>query len=566
MKVPQIRSYRQWVHRLGLYVNTARYLRPIQIANRIYRLIASVRVCSISSEHMPCSTPVRMIDRFPCGKDPYGSDGKVQFLNATDNFFLDKWDGYEQSMLWQYNLHYFDTLRCPAPEATHREKISSWIRHVEQGANIAWDPYPTSLRIVNWIYWHLRHSSKGGAGLGELGLSSLRMQLDYLSRDVEWHLLGNHLFENAKSLFIGGLFFEGSDADRLRDHGTRILEKELVEQLLEDGAHFELSPMYHSIVLSGFLEILAIARVFPHRLNRRSRMLVHRIESTIPAMFDWLAHLTHFDGQYGLFNDTAYGISPELHQLTRFAKRLDISIDNTPPQSKALASGYCRLQCRDALVLADFAAIGPQYLPGHAHADTLSFELSIGTRRVIVNSGTSTYEKGPLRSWQRSTAAHNTLELESRNSSEVWGAFRVARRASVLKKEFEKTERGVTARATHNGYKILGLKTNHTREYRLFDRSLEILDHINRRARSSIRFYLHPDCEIQELSDKSVTINHSNPHNLKIQLSSNSNIKVEDSYWYPKFGVKRSNKCIRIETSNQECLTHIEWEEERAKL
>ena len=82
------------------------------------------------------------------------------------------------------------------------------------------------------------------------------------------------------------------------------------------------------------------------------------------------------------------------------------------------------------MALLDVAPVGPDYLPGHAHADTLSFELSLFGQRVLVNSGTSQYEAGPERSRQRGTAAHNTVIVDGHDSSEVWAGFRVARRAS----------------------------------------------------------------------------------------------------------------------------------------
>ena len=81
------------------------------------------------------------------------------------------------------------------------------------------------------------------------------------------------------------------------------------------------------------------------------------------------------------------------------------------------------------LLVCDVAPIGPDHLPAHAHADTLSFELSFKGRRVFVNSGTSEYGLSAERQRQRGTAAHNTLVLDEENSSEVWAGFRVARRA-----------------------------------------------------------------------------------------------------------------------------------------
>ena len=92
-------------------------------------------------------------------------------------------------------------------------------------------------------------------------------------------------------------------------------------------------------------------------------------------------------------------------------------------------SGYVRLAAGPAVALLDVAPLGPDYLPGHAHADTLSFELSLFGQRVIVNGGTSRYGSGPERLAERGTAAHSTVQIDGADSSEVWGGFRVARRA-----------------------------------------------------------------------------------------------------------------------------------------
>ena len=80
----------------------------------------------------------------------------------------------------------------------------------------------------------------------------------------------------------------------------------------------------------------------------------------------------------------------------------------------------------------DAAAVGPDYIPGHAHADTLSFELSIGRERVFVNTGTSQYGSNLARHSERRTAAHNTVEVNNADSSEVWSSFRVGNRAKII--------------------------------------------------------------------------------------------------------------------------------------
>ncbi|MEN9780004.1 MAG: hypothetical protein RL014_1152 [Pseudomonadota bacterium] len=109
-------------------------------------------------------------------------------------------------------------------------------------------------------------------------------------------------------------------------------------------------------------------------------------------------------------------------------------------------SGYVRLDNGPAVALLDVAPVGPDYLPGHAHADTLSFELSVGAQRVLVNSGTSCYGSSAERLRQRGTAAHNTVVVNGQDSSEVWGGFRVARRPLPARRGSQRTERGGPAR------------------------------------------------------------------------------------------------------------------------
>jgi hypothetical protein len=79
----------------------------------------------------------------------------------------------------------------------------------------------------------------------------------------------------------------------------------------------------------------------------------------------------------------------------------------------------------------DCGPLGPDYQPGHGHCDLLSYELSLHGQRVVVDTGVSTYEPGPERSYERSTAAHNTLRIDGEDQAEIWGSFRVGRRPGV---------------------------------------------------------------------------------------------------------------------------------------
>src|SRR5262249_17076636 len=127
------------------------------------------------------------------------------------------WNDPSLDRLWLYNLHYFDDLNaenCGARRDWHRALIERWIHENPPGTGTGWEPYPTSLRIVNWIKWSL-----SGNLLSEMVLDSISLQASWLAQRLEWHLLGNHLFANAKALVFAGLFFDGILAGEWLDRG-----------------------------------------------------------------------------------------------------------------------------------------------------------------------------------------------------------------------------------------------------------------------------------------------------------------------------------------------------------
>jgi uncharacterized heparinase superfamily protein len=177
--------------------------------------------------------------------------------------------------------------------------------------------------------------------------------------------------------------------------------------------------------------------------------------------------MTHPDGEIAFFNDAAFQVAAPTRELHAYGTRLGIAPASCPLSD----SGYIRLENVHTVVLFDAAPIGPDYQPGHAHADTLSFELSHQGVRLVVNSGTSTYEKSPERQRQRGTAAHNTVRVDGRDSSEVWAAFRVGRRARPFAVS---TDHRTWAEAAHDGYKPV----IHRRRLELHSERLVVIDSI----------------------------------------------------------------------------------------
>src|SRR5690606_4444910 len=136
-------------------------------------------------------------------------------------------------------------------------------------------------------------------------------------------------------------------------------------------------------------------------------------------------------------------------------------------------SGYRSFKGGNYEIKIDFAQIGASYQPGHAHADALSFILYHDGRPLFVEQGTSTYQIGARRDLERSTEAHNTVVVNRKNQSQVWGGFRVAKRATTT---IHVDQDGVYE-ASHDGYKKIGIR--HKRKFVFEDNSFAIADELS---------------------------------------------------------------------------------------
>ena len=184
----------------------------------------------------------------------------------------------------------------------------------------------------------------------------------------------------------------------------------------------------------------------------------------------------------------------------------------------------------------DIGKIGPDYIPGHAHADTFNFELYYKGNPIIVDTGISTYEKNSRRQLERSTESHNTIRIDETDSSEVWGGFRVARRAKII--AFKESEN--TVEATHNGYKRLG--AYHSRSFNKTNGLFIIEDRIESNKTHQIESFLHfhPDCEFT-LKGSYIEIGYG----LKINIVNAKKIVLEEYDYSLGFNKTKKAKKIR---------------------
>lgn len=479
------------------------------------------------------------------------------FLNKTLQFpVATDWQQIANDKLWLYNLHYFDFLNSQDNKLwfkEHVEIIKDWISENSRMEGEGWEPYPTSLRITNWIKYFINLELANGTFY-----ESLVRQARFLSRRCEYHLLGNHLFANAKALIFVGLYFEGDEANHWFEKGMTIVKAEIKEQILADGGNFELSPMYHNIFLEDVLDVINLLQIY----NRDVPSLFIRKAT---KMLAWMDRMSHPDGLISFFNDSAFNIAPTSEELKSYAALLGVPKPEVEKSevTHLKESGYISFASGDAFSILDIANVGPDYLPGHAHADCFSFELSLFDKRVFVNSGTSVYGDSKERLRQRGTAAHNCLTIDGENSSEVWAGFRVARRARIKDIHIHEALDDKLISASHSGYERLKGGPVHTREWNFKVTKLQVSDIVSSTQDHEVAlfYHIHPDWHVKAVG-KIVEITF-NQFKVIMEFEQGGTLSVEKGSYHPEFSVEIPNIKIiyrqRIACPTK-IRTEISWE------
>lgn len=481
-----------------LFLRSLAYLRPGQVTYRAlrgaqyrcYRAVPQLTARWLALDRAPQASPhavetIRKLfeSSFPHLNRPLKEDdkriadllsGRFTYLNQTLELKKVDWNARYISHLWNYQLHYFgfsvwcvrDFLERGDEHAMRRcqELIEDWIETARIGHSDGWDAYPISLRVVNWIYAYALVAGRyDDPRFLELWRASIYRQLDFLSRHVEYHLLANHLIKNAKALVIGGSFFAGDPRGaKWLAQGKKLLWRELEEQVLEDGGHYERSPMYHTITLADFLECFALLEAFRSDGERRKQAsaeapshsaFIEVIRQKLCAMTRFLAAMTGPDGSLALFNDSAN--TEEAEPLPIISAAECILGDNLRSYPLRFPeTGYYLWNSRDGAdrIIADAGPPSVSYNPGHAHCDLLSYELWIRGKPFVVDSGVHGYAGDRFREYSRSTRAHNTVSINGHEQSEVWGSFRMARRAEVLEADAYGGEKTWNFRGVYRPY------------------------------------------------------------------------------------------------------------------
>ncbi len=316
---------------------------------------------------------------------------------------------------WRHEMHSFTWLRDlralggDAARRQARDLVNAWLEAHRTWSLPAWDPLTSGRRLASWLGCFEFFAASADIEFRHRLLVSIAQQAQHLCRALPAGLGGAELIAAAKGLIFAAAALPGGAA--WRQEGLAILRRELPRQILADGGHVERNPSRHMAVLRDLIDIrAALARRGAGADQEFSKELTAAIEAMAPV----LRMYQHGDGGLGLFNGS----------LEEEAWRVELVLQRAGgprrPLNEAPDAGFHRLRAGRTTVLIDTGAPPPRGLDAHAHAGALSFEMSAGRERIIVNCGARPHD-AVWREAQRATAAHSTLVLGDTNSARLRG-------------------------------------------------------------------------------------------------------------------------------------------------
>lgn len=475
-----------------LLARTVRHLAPVQVVHRV-RLrgqkvlvqAASVAAARVLSRPVPedvgwpedfLPVDARVPELWPTVD--LLAEGRIRLLGHER--VLDDWRSPEPPQLWRYHLHYWDWAWSLAlaedvrrGRAVFERLLRGWQEQTRFGHWDEWSPYVVALRAWSWCGQYDRLVRE--TGFEREFLELLGLHQGYLRAHLELDVGGNHLIKNLKAL-VGLAVFFGDEAGLRR--ALRRLEREVRRQVLPDGGHYERAPAYHCQVLADLLDVEALL----------GQPAPPWLAEAVQRMRSWLGQVLLPDGSVPLLNDGF----PVPNALVASLQPGPTAMDGLTVLRN---SGLAVLRRGEWHLLADVGLPCPDHLPAHAQADTLGFLLYDGMRRVVGERFTSTYAGGAVRSSERGTAAHSTVQVDGVDSTEVWSAFRAGRRARASVHVARDDGRTLVLTASHDGYRHLPGRPIHVRTWEMSREAVHVLDEVRGSGEHELAVRFHGTAE-----------------------------------------------------------------------
>lgn len=498
---------------------TLKYLKPVQIYWKFVIKLNSLnlRLISRRKKYKFVDLPILFFEKNVYNK----KTNNILIFNKKFNLSKINWQEKEIPKLWNYHLHYFDFI-SHCDKETGLAIIHNWINSNPPGKSICWEPYPISLRIINWIKFLSRNSISDKNIFGCLFIQGM-----WLFKQREYHLLTNHLFKNVVALLYLGILFE---IKKWKDWALKELKRQIEEQVTDEGYHFEFSPTYHALFVKDLLDIYNLIK------NNTKGFYVDLLEELSEKIQKGLHWLDCFNEgeKYMPINDVNYEGCPKPLHLKKYASNLGIEEEITTDYK--ISQYYPKLESGDLKIMMYCAPINPDYNPAHSHADMLSILLWDNHNPILVDTGNYDYEESEERKYARSTFAHNTIVIDNENQCDLWKVFRIGRRGQPFNKKI--TENFL--QCSHDCYNKLGVI--HKRTINKKDNGFLIQDFLFGKGYHIFEMYFHFASELVKTKKKNTLIINNE---IKFDFPCDE-ISIITTPYFPKMYVKENKQTIKI--------------------
>ena len=432
--------------------------------------------------------------------------GAVRSLDPTHDGDAG-WDEAAGPTAWRAAAHGFAWLRdlrqlgTDAARARARDLTEDWL---SRGGNreMANAPEVAAARISAWLgHWDFL-AATAEDGFRRRLLTRLALDARALSVGLPAEASHRGALVTLKGVMAAAVALE---EEAWLSRALRFLPGELERQFHSDGGHVERSPGQLLAAVQDLIEI----RNLLHGAGVNAPPV---LQAVLERAGQALRLFKHGDGGLAMFNGTR-DEGPALVDLVL-----------TQGQAKGRApshleeSGFHRLQAGRVVVICDAGAPpqgrGPDPATGlprgadrFAHAGTLSFEMSVGRERLVVNCGAAPAAESGWRDALRATAAHSALVVSETNSSELRDEG-LGRRPERVEAERHEADGAQWLEASHDGWRR-PFGVVHRRRFYLSQNgdNLGGEDVLEPGTQGSqpppflLRFHLHPDVAADEPED-----------------------------------------------------------------
>ncbi|AXA91839.1 alginate lyase family protein [Massilia sp. YMA4] len=421
--------------------------------------------------------------------------------------------------------------------------LESWFDQCPYPIGVHWtSSLELAVRLLNWAFaWQLLGGADSALFKGEEGARFQRRWLDniyqhchfirgYFSRHSS---ANNHLFGEYMGLFVASVQWpcwpESARWQALARHG---LEVEALKQNTEDGVNKEQAIYYQHEVMDMMLLCHHIGKAngagfseaYLERLERLAEFVAALMDAggNVPMTGDAddaqmvrLSYERDWSPYRSLLASCA--LLFDRGDFKRKAGRLDdknrwlfgadgaarwdalAAATEEKPVMAFPQGGYYLMGSnfgteREVRVVVDCAPLGYLSIAAHGHADALSFTLSAAGEELLTDPGTYAYHtQKAWRDYFRSTAAHNTVQVDGQDQSEIGGNFMWLRKANA--KPLAHVPEGTVQvfEGEQDGYRRLGDPVLHRRKID-FDPArnvLVVLDTLECRGTHDVALHWH---------------------------------------------------------------------------